>query len=44
MSEVKSLAADLSVQIAEKVLRKELSSEAKNSDYINRLVIELSKN
>ena len=44
MGEVKTLAADLSVQIAEKILRKELSSDGKNKAYISQLVNELSAN
>jgi F-type H+-transporting ATPase subunit b len=44
MSEVKSLAADLSVQIAEKILRNELGADAKNQAYISKLVDELSSN
>lgn len=44
MSEVKSLAADLSVQVAEKILRKELSATDKNQQYVTQLVNELSKN
>jgi len=44
MGEVKSFAADLSVQIAEKILRKELSDNGKNKAYISRLVSELSAN
>ena len=44
MGEVKSFAADLSVQIAEKILRKELSDNGKNKAYISRLVSELSTN
>lgn len=44
MGEVKMLAADLSVQIAEKILRKELSSDGRNEQYISQLVNELSEN
>jgi F-type H+-transporting ATPase subunit b len=44
MSEVKTLAADLSVQVAEKILRQELSADAKNEAYISKLVKDLSAN
>lgn len=42
LREIRSLVADLSVDVAEKVLRRELSGEGRQEAYIGRLVDELT--
>ena len=42
ISEIRAQVAELSVKVAEKILRKELSSEAKQMETIDRLLAELS--
>ena len=42
ISEIRSQVAELSVKVAEKILRKELSSEAKQMETIDRLLDEIS--
>ena len=42
LREIRSLVADLSVDVAEKVLREELSAEGRQEAYIGRLVDELT--
>lgn len=42
LSEIRSQVAELSVKVAEKILRKELSSDAKQMDMIDRLLDDVS--
>ena len=42
ISEIRAQVAELSVKVAEKILRKELSSEAKQMETIDRLLDEIS--
>lgn len=44
LSEIKATVADLTVDIAEKVLRKELDDKQKQKDYINNLVKDVKFN
>jgi len=44
MTELKNQIADLSIEVAEKVLRKELSSESKQMDLVEKLVKEAEEN
>ena len=44
MAELSSKVADLSVQIAEKILRKELDSDTKQDSYVKSLVADISLN
>ncbi len=44
MAELSSKVADLSVQIAEKILRKELDSDTKQDSYVKSLVSDISLN
>jgi len=44
LSEIKHLMADLSVDIAKKVLQKELSDEAKQRDYIDNILKDIKLN
>ena len=44
LSELKSKVADLSVDISEKILRKELANKDEQNDYINNLVNEANLN
>lgn len=44
LSEIKTKVAELSIDIAEKVLRKELKDDTKQTDYVNGLVNEIKLN
>lgn len=44
LNDIKAQVADLSVDIAEKILRKELSSENKQQDYIQKMLDEMKLN
>ena len=44
IADIRKQVAELSVQVAEKVLRKELSSDAAQMQYVDKLLDEVSSN